>query len=122
LPIYSSIGSPLLNPGLILSYAMMQLQVAYLRDVLIILDQYQMKSLDTHSKTEAQESSPPDAVSEKLDENDTSVDDGSVFDDANSQEPSSSSSSSTTSISSGDQVSDDDEALYTATDFIDILK
>jgi hypothetical protein len=98
---------------MILSYAMMQLLVPYLRDCLMILHQYEIKSLDTHSKTEAQESLFLDAVSENLDENDTSVDGGSVFDDANTQE----SSSRTTPISS-----DDDEAVFTTKYFMDILK
>jgi hypothetical protein len=104
-----------------LTYTMVQVLVPYLRDCLMILDQYQMRSLDMQSKTQAQESSLLDAarsslldaVSENLDENENSVDGGSVFDDANTQK----SSSRTTPISS-----DDDEAVFTTTDFMDILK
>jgi hypothetical protein len=98
---------------MIITHDNMQLLVPYLRDVLRILDQHEMKVLDAHSKTEAQESSPRDAASEELDENDTSMDGGSIFDNTNSQE----SSPSTLTISSGNG-----EALFTTTDFTDILK
>jgi hypothetical protein len=98
---------------MIITHDKMQLLVPYLRDVLRILDQHEMKVLDTHSKTEAQENSPRDAVSEEPDENDTSVDGGSIFDDTSSQE----SNPSTITISS-----DDGEVLITTTDFTDMLK
>jgi hypothetical protein len=98
---------------MIITYDKMQLLAPYFRDVLRTLDQHEMKVLDTHSKTEAQKSSPWGAVSEELDENDTSVDGGSIFDDTSSQE----SSPSIITISS-----DDGEALFTTTEFTDILK
>ena len=98
---------------MIITHDNMQLLVPYLRDILRILDQHEMEALDTHSKTEAQEGSPRDAVREELDENDTSVDGGSIFDDTSSQE----SSPSIITISS-----DDGEALFTTTEFTDILK
>jgi hypothetical protein len=96
---------------MIITQDKMQLVAPYLRDALRILDQHEMKVLDTQNKTDAQESSPRDAVSEELDGNDTSVDDDSVFDDTSSQE----SSPSAITISSNDN-----KALLTATGFVDI--